>query len=175
MGILNTNELDTTKPEEVTAVNSIMSGISSQAPEVVKDTTNSKDNLTVVLDGPLSHIYTEALNLVYANEDYASITPAMIEGEKNKDEEDENEEMLYVYCCNGDEIEDSDELVGVTDKLRIALGSKKYSSVMLALENNNNLTTKYVLLKNYSTSLNIPTYISRRSALEHIRGYRKHV
>lgn len=119
----------------------------------------------IKLDGPLSSIYAKALNMMYSKE---STSMMIIPNNENKVSQD----GIYVYCCNGDEL-DNNSLIESTDKLRLALDNKKYSKVVAVIESNNVVNDKIGLLDNYIHSLGIETYYSRKIAIDKISKYIK--
>lgn len=126
-----------------------------------------KKEPTIVLDGPLSSIYTQALNLVYSKESGMTQVHAMIGGLDEEEELNTSDTSLYVYCVDGDKI-DSNELNTAIDKLRIALDNKKYSKVVLAVECGTNIGSKIALLDQFSKDIGVKVCFSRKKALEHI-------
>jgi hypothetical protein len=103
------------------------------------------DKTTVVMDGPLSQIYTRALNIVFSKD--ADQTPSMesaaidsimaasilLDVKAKKDElMKQDEEGLYVYATNNEIL--PEEGGEVLDNLRIALDHKPAKNIILAVE-----------------------------------------
>lgn len=120
----------------------------TQAPQEPLQTDVVKkdgDKTTVIMDGPLSQIYTRALNIVYskAADQTPSLESAAIDSimaasvlldVKSKKEElmKQDEDGLYVYVTNNEVLpEDGGE---VLDNLRIALDHKPAKNILLAVE-----------------------------------------
>jgi hypothetical protein len=119
----------------------------------------------IVLSGPLSKIYTKALNLVYANEDTGT---ELLTTDEELTEDDDQNTNLYVYCC--DDSLDSGDLVEATEKLSQAMNSKKYKSVILSLESNGNMNNRIGLLDSFASEVGVKVCFSRNRALEAING-----
>lgn len=130
-----------------------------------KDPVNPDElkNATIVLDGPLSHVYTQALNLVYAKEDTDSMVAMVMDQNASATEVDEKD--LYVYAVDGDSL-DHTGLVDGMDKLRLALDSKAYKQVALAVECRTGVNGKVGLLEQFAAQAGVKVFVSRRSALE---------
>lgn len=132
-----------------------------------------KGDITVTLDGPLSKIYTQALNLTYATEDGSMMQPMVNIIETNKEEEaDKNKQAadakLYAYCVDDKDINEGN-LAETSDKLRVALDSKKYKEVMCVVECHGSVSSKVGLLDSFGTAIGVRVLLSRRSALEAIQ------
>lgn len=140
--------------------------INQSETNTVDETKKPEQQKTIVLDGPLSHIYTQALNMVYANEAVNMITHMMMEQE----EEDKNPygKDVYVYCCDGDNLT-SDELVNASSKLRIALDKKKYNKVLLSVECHGIVNNRVGLLHDFSVSLGIPVSYTKSGSMSNIK------
>lgn len=88
-----------------------------------------RNKRVVVLDGPLSRIYTKALNLVYAKEDMA----AMLQPELPSDVEVASNNAMYVYAVNGSEMK-LQEVSTVTKEISHATKGHAYESKVVVLE-----------------------------------------
>lgn len=142
--------------------------------------TEAKDAKHIVLSGPLSQMYTTALNMVYANEDVASqifmggtikkiedksmVDSAGMLEEDTADEPDDHD--LYVYCCDSD-MEQTD-LVNVVDSLSKAV-TEGYKDIVLAIECDVRVSPKISLIEELSRKLGVKVCYSRKSALESIQ------
>lgn len=123
---------------------------------------------TVVMTGPLSKIYSEALNLAYGNESAMNMLnpedmELMDEQAGGGDAKD-----LYVYTTDGDKL-DGPEMVEAGDKLRLALDSKKYKKVLLAVEGKN-VSRKVALLHDLVSSMGVQVVFNRNSAIESMKA-----
>lgn len=135
-------------------------------------TPESRENKTIVLDGPLSTIYTKALNIVYSNtpdsisqESQAMDHVILAQDEIEKNETAENPD-LYVY------VTDSEHLVTDTpkvfDKLRVALDKNK--NTMVAIETGKHFTSSQAILEDFLHANNIKVYHNRDVALDKIKS-----
>lgn len=134
------------------------------------DGIKEEDQKVVVMDGPLSKIYTEALNLALAKEAASASGQTDIKVVFDEDIEAQNEEnrkALYVYCCDGQDM-DIDGTIDATDKLRIALDSGKYKNVLVAMESKRGITTKAGLVDEFARKMGAQVVFSRNTALEAI-------
>jgi hypothetical protein len=140
---------------------------------IAKIDNKNEEKKTIVLDGPLSHIYTQALNMVYSNEAVNMLTHMMMEQEEQEEETKHSKNPygkdVYVYCCNGDDLS-SDELVNVSSKLRIALDKKKYSKVLLSVECHGVVNSRIGLLHDYSASLGIAVSYTKNGSISNIKS-----
>ncbi len=123
-----------------------------------------KQEQEIKLDGPLSVIYAKALNLAYSRESTDTMLP-----NSSNEEKGSNNEGIYVYCCNGDEL-DYNELNNATDNLRLALDSKKYKKIIAVIESRNS-NNKIGLLDEYAHNLGIETIFNRNVALDKLNNY----
>lgn len=133
----------------------------------VSDKTE-EDKKTIVLDGPLSHIYTQALNVVYANEATNMLTQMMVDQEENETGKNPYGKDVYVYCCDGNNLT-NDDLMETSNKLRIALDKKKYSKVLLSIECHGVVNNRIGLLHDYSVSLGIPVSYTQSGSINNIK------
>lgn len=141
----------------------------TEGSDITTDSNNEEDKKTIVLDGPLSHIYTQALNMVYANEAVNMVTHMMMEQEEQDSDKNPYGKDVYVYCCDGDKLT-SDELVNTSNKLRIALDKKKYSKVLLSIECHGVVNSRIGLLHEYSASLGIPVSYTQSGSMNNIKS-----
>lgn len=157
------------QPTDVVVPETTRTEIQPQSPTEVP-----KEEKTIVLDGPLSRIYTQALNVAYAKEDVGAMGQIMMTMvNQGEEEEEEDERDLYVYCCDGDELDDGgvEEAEG---KLRVALDSGKYRSAAVAIECHGRVTNQIAALEAIGCRLGARVYFRRKVALEAMTvGFRK--
>ena len=150
--------------------------LENDSTRVIEEKSNDegikRDEKSIVLDGPLGHIYTKALNMIYANESAEMDTKLVfneaikeIQGDTEVNEGDNND--LYVLCVDGDNL-DADEMVRSSDKLRLALDCKKNKDMLLSIESNGNVNLNTSLLEEFSNKLGVRVCFNRKSALEAI-------
>ena len=129
----------------------------------------SSEKGNIVLDGPLSSVYTKALNMALSNEGMAATIFVNNEDTAKKKILEEETEGVYVYCCNGDDLAKDD--VGKIDKrLHLALDSKRFKNRIVAIECNNVITDQIGLLNNISTLSGATVCFDRKTALNAIRS-----
>lgn len=169
MGVINLNS-DQAIPE--TVEDHIEA---QQEQEATHEINNEKANTEIKLDGPLSNIFTKALNAVYSNESLDPMVIGPLEQEEAEEELETNQEegkdmfgnALYVYCCNGDNLS-QEALVDAANKLTKAVTQGKYKNVILSMECFNDINNKTALLDKLGHSLGIKVCLSKRSTMEAI-------
>lgn len=133
------------------------------------DTANPEpDQQVVVMDGPLSAIYTQALNLAYAREAASASGQTDIKLVFDEDIEAGDGDLhkaLYVYCCDATDMTASDAVEG-TNKLRVALDSKKYAQTYVVMESRGTVKAAAGLLEEYAVKNNVRVLFKRAAALE---------
>lgn len=169
MGVINLNS-------EQEVPETVEEHIDQQQEETTTHQINEeKANTEIKLDGPLSNVFTKALNAVYSNESIDPMVIAPIEQEEAEEEHETHEEegqdvfgnALYVYCCNGDNLS-QEGLVDAADKLTRAVTHGKYKNVILSMECFNDINNKTALLDKLGRSLGIKVCLSKRSTMEAI-------
>ncbi len=120
--------------------------------------TTEENEKKIKLDGPLSAIYTQALNVLYSKEDMAGmILPS-------DDQEVVDDSDLYVYCTQADLVDNN--LTEIADKITEA---SKHDVNVVAIECNSMIPGKMKLLEDLGRSLGVELYVTRKSALEAIK------
>jgi hypothetical protein len=176
MGIFNISNISTTENVSKAVKNptdpvpDVKIGTEPATPAATDNAAGNKGK-NVVMTGPLSKIYSEALNLAYGKESVMNMLnpedmELMDEQAGTADEKD-----LYVYTTDGSKM-DGQEMVQASDKLRLALDSKKYKKVILAVECVTP-TRKVALLHDMATSMGIDVVFNRKAAIESMKGYLK--
>lgn len=171
MGVYNITLSDKEVATTKEAIDNQNNNESTKVVEIPQDKAKEKtEEKTVVLDGPLSHIYTQALNMVYANEAVNMITQMAVDSEEKygEDKPSNDNKDLYVYCCDGDKL-DSDGLVEATNKLRLALDVRHHKNIIVSVESVNP-NNKVALLDEFSSSLGINVIYSRNKTIDNIRS-----
>lgn len=147
-----------TDPESTGEIKPEETGIAATG----KETAETK---TVVLNGPLSHIYSQALNVVYANESQANdvimLTDTIISNQEKQPVD------LYVHVCGVDDLENGG-LPGIFNDLRIAAADENIKQRMVVIESNGVITSKMVVLENFLTANGISISHKRTNAIEGI-------
>ncbi len=149
------------EPVATPAVDTTVNGLPGEG----KDDAAEK---TIMLNGPLSHIYTQALNAVFSKESTgmgAHLFKYRILNDKDKDEDEIDD--TFVYCVDSDSLSSS-ELIASSEALRDAVKSGKHRKVVLAMESNGVANSRMQLLDEVSRSMGVKVFLSRGSALEHL-------
>lgn len=141
--------------------------LTTQPPEEVSD-PKSEEKI-VVMDGPLSKIYTQALNLAYANEAASASgqTDVKILFDDTIEENGEPARDLYVYCCDSADIDNEDVIHG-TDKLRLALDGR-YKQALVVMESHHAIKPIAGLLEEYACNTGVKVVFTRDLAIETIQ------
>jgi hypothetical protein len=188
MGVfkLTPSNQETTEPltetDQETTAGTLVSYTNKTNEELQEESANqlkAKQEKKITLDGPLSKIYTAALNLAFAKETMVEDEVILLTDSNqtdNRSKEDvSDQENTYVYCCDGNELNRSNLVEGV-DKLRVALDSGKFKNVALSIECSKNITSNIGLFEEYAKQLNVTVYHNRKQALESIsRSIKGHI
>lgn len=150
---LNTPTDQTTEPKVQNAL-----VVDKEETESSQQAENNPDK--IVLDGPLSKIYTEALNKIYAKEDMAGMITTSAADDQPVDDRD-----LYVYCCTSSDVDEDTELV--TNKI---VEASKHDQKVIAIECDNYISQRMGMIESLSRDLGVKVYLTRRSALEAIHN-----
>ena len=107
--------------------------------------TKTKDK-TIAVDGPLSGIYAQALNIAFARESMAdgSIVRAVMINDLTEDADMD----MYVYVTTPEEVE-KEGVGAVFNKLRLALDKYKDSAPMVVLESSKNISSRVAALEDF--------------------------
>lgn len=91
----------------------------------------------VVVDGPLSHVYTQALNIAFANESVSMMNAVTTAEPRDKNNPgmsgDENKDAEYVYVL-GDRISEESDAMEAYNNISKAIATNKYKKVHLVIE-----------------------------------------
>lgn len=138
-----------------------------QAPENKDAVEPQGENPTVILDGPLSRIYTQALNLVLANEDTSTML-SIIEAEgRNRPDFQENnaQRATYVYADSADAL-NTEGCVAIVDFIS---KHKDKGNIVLSLESLGSPSRHMSLVEQTAKENGVKIHYSRGRALEAIR------
>lgn len=181
MGIFNLSKDENERPTEKDADKQAPVESVELEPEVSLDTTGTRkqEGRTIILDGPLSHAFTQALNVMYAKEALGGLMSVLDGGsyfdDQEKAEPEEtasfvDENGAYVYTVDSSNL-DQDGLVMAVESIRKA--SKKFKHVYVAMESRGARDLrKTQLLDEYSASLGAKVVYSRERALQLAMGGR---
>jgi len=171
MGVFNLTALGGNEPvQEANTEPQVADDALDNAPVTVavKETDESKE-MMITLDGPLSRIYTKALNLAYARESISMMTPEALT--INKAQQRAEDESTYVYAIDTTQM-DMAKLVASTEHFRVALETGNYKNVIVALESDGNVTSKAQLFAQMAQSLGAKVCYSRNSAMRAILDHK---
>lgn len=154
------------RKEENGTGNTTTSIPSTQQPDPGPDDTGKADNKdkVVVMQGPLSTIYTDALNKVYAQESQAIDAVTLV---SNAQQAETQASDLYVYVSDAETINNS-RVAEVFDNLRLALDNRKGNAVVV-LESNGVVSQKLSLIDNFARSQGARVVYSRKVGIETIK------
>lgn len=173
MGVINLNSNQEEKPETVETVEE---HIEKEQDPLINGINEEKANTEIKLDGPLSSVFTKALNAAYANESLDMPVISSMEQEEVEENIEQNElehedkfgNALYVYCCDGDTLS-QEGLVDAANKLTKIVTKGHYKNVILSMECHSNVTNKVALLDKLSSSLGVKVCLSQRTTMEAIK------
>lgn len=157
-------------------------GLVNNNTAVVKTDDNTK---TIVLDGPLSEIYTRALNIVYGNnaepdtsnvsqetQQMDSVLVADVHNyNKNKEAENkDNVDSAYVYVTDA-KLLNIDELPETYDNIRVALDSKQFNKSVVCIESDGNSNNRNVeLISQLARDFGARVFYNRDSTMRYLNG-----
>lgn len=170
MSIINLNP-DVVPNQEVK--DEVIEDVQEQSTELKEEPIDQPTTAkSIVMDGPLSKIYTQALNIAYAKEAASASgqteTTLIFNEEEQKAQDEVDHHSLYVYCCDADELQGSDVIDG-SDKLRLALDSKKYRGALVVMESHGSVSRHAGLLEEYASKNGVRVIFNRANALEVIK------
>lgn len=174
MSILNLDTLNEDKPAQTEEKIISDENREQSETELPIETGNepNPEQQTVIMDGPLSKIYTQALNLVYAKEASAASgaagqTDVKLVFDEDIEKATDYHDALYVYCCDASSM-DSNEAVKASDKLRLALDNKNIKKTYVVMESHRLVKPAAGLLEEMAVKLGIPVIFKRDIAIEAI-------
>ena len=144
-------EIETTKGEE------------KNAAEPAVD----QEEKTVKIEGPLSEVYTRALNLALSNEDLSDFVTDVSESE----EDEMIENGLYVYCSDNNGLTPASGMIESHNRVRLAL--EKGNKVILVAESSGGLSGNYALACESANGMGAKVIKHRSVAVEQILAYIK--
>ena len=116
---------------------------------------NTKES-KITIRGPLSKVFSEALNKVLASESIMASIATTDEEELELTENNANE--IYVFATSQDELDYNNGMIAAADDLRLALDSKKGSQVKknyLYLESTDRPSRKLDMMYEWCKSNNV--------------------
>lgn len=140
---------------------------SDQEPAV--GTGAPKASKVVKIEGPLSSVYTQALNIAYAKESAADGSMGSVLNVSDTDDEGVDPD-LYVYVTDMDGI-GSEGALQTFDALRLALDRYKDKTTMVVMEHFSPVGRVGLALEAYSHDTASRLYYRRTVALEAIKAF----
>lgn len=150
--------------------------------ELIKEKEAGEGKSTLVLDGPLSEIYTQALNLLYGNRKYdvahqnvgtesAANDQIMASSEnKARDAYQAGERSVaYLYVDDGADLQE-EGLDPLINKLRVALTDNRYDKVGVCLEGLGWDNPSGQFVTDYVTKMGGRFFYSRAAAHRFMQG-----
>jgi hypothetical protein len=136
------------------------------------DEEQSTEERMIKVDGPLSSIYTKALNEVYAKEDMAATVIQDLYDQSQSLDKDNlqhtghvDDNGSYIYATDADKL-DSQELVKAMESIRVA--STKYKNCVVSIEQHGAISNRAGLLDKYCGDLGVKVCYKRSTALSSI-------
>jgi hypothetical protein len=147
--VTNTSDKDAKVPEAFNTKDKVVDFDNIEP--LPKTETKEKEDVAIVLDGPLSHIYTQALNKVFAKEEYEINYQSTFTNATD-----------YVFCSDGNM--DEDQFHTALSDIKIA--SESHSTISIVLESKPN--RKAELIQDMVKSINGKVYFSKEEAINDI-------
>lgn len=137
--------------------------------EEAKSVQNAPDEeKQILIDGPLSAIYTQALNIAYAKESTADGQAGFnIDTRTVVDDASLTQPDLYVYVTSDDAI-DREGINKSFSDISLAMDKYKDTKKIIVLESKNSKITNIASLEDYFSSIKVPVSYSRKIAIEKI-------
>lgn len=143
----------------------IQSGVIKKEEPVAATTSQEKQPpkpVEIVLTGPLSHIYTQALNALLAKEDSISTYNVYDEYERKKIEneqqdEDQGADKSYVYVASGHNLEQSDVVKAYSDIVKFK-NDFPQAKVVVGLESDKGFSRAANSFDRCMTDMGVKTY-----------------
>lgn len=146
----------------------------------------SGDTKKIVLDGPLSEIYTKALNIAYSKQTEQATDKVSQETQQmdavlvadihamNKDKKDaelkDAQNAAYVYVTSDDELS-SDGLLTAFDNVRVALDSKQFTKTVVCIESSGMVNGHRIeLLTDMARNFGAQVFYTRNATMKYLRG-----
>lgn len=118
--------------------------------------------VNIVIDGPLSHTYTRALQVMFANESYdVTVNDVVNPGERSTAD-------IYLYACADKVLDSSGNVIDETEKIRLALDNSSAKVKYVALEHSGVLTHSKITCMDYLKSCGVSIANGRQTALNRV-------
>lgn len=130
-----------------------------------------KQEPTIVLDGPLSRIYTQSLNLIYAKEDTGTMAMIIDASQRERDKQDDPN-GVYVYASDSDKL-DVAELTKMQNWMQENQKAANKNMVISLETSSNRVSPKSGLLEEMAKAYGVTVHYSRKSAMAAIQSKMK--
>lgn len=130
---------------------------------------------TIMLDGPLSQVYTQALNQMYAKESYITEMETLKHAFKDEDRKKALGDMAsYIYVISGPFLENNEDgaVVEAFESMTLAAASMK--KLFVCVEHNMNITPRVADFIEYSRDIGATIVRDRNTMLEMLSSSFKH-
>ena len=127
----------------------------------------------IVIQGPLSHVYTQALNLILAKESMGSISQI---GARviDKQEDGEKPKGVYVYVADAKDLQQND-VTSIFSEICAYKEENPDNHVVLGLESVDGFSNAASLLSRTMSDMGVKVYLKRESCIGAIRSLSKPV
>ena len=115
-----------------------------------------KPDVMVKIDGPVSRVFTDALNKLLVQESYMTMAPVLFEAKENKEEDIE----IQVYCWKGDEL-NTEDVTQITNDV-----TKHTNRDFVIAVESSRVTPSMALLSYLEKMPNVHLCFSQEKALE---------
>jgi hypothetical protein len=130
---------------------------------------SGKKEPMIVLDGPLGHMYTQALNLAYAKEDTGMMSMAY-QNYRNQVKEVDGVDAngTYVYAVDGSNMNQGGVLAATKD-IQLAIAGKVFKHHVLVMEHHGIPNSKAQLLVEYAKGVGMKVIEKRTFSQESMK------
>lgn len=140
---------------------------------VIQDTEDGT-NMLIKMDGPLSKIYTDALNVYLAKEQYGNVSVATEQMLADatfliKTMADNAKKDLYVYSLNADDLDSDETYADAYDEFSINIGDHTDYDKVVVLEAYKVRGAKLDKMHNCAIRNGAKVFYTRNAALEYIK------
>lgn len=152
------------------------------AEDKAKNIEDTEKKVNIVLDGPLSQIYTQALNVAYANEGTDDMIANVISSVSNDsgyayvdkradDDRPIESEDVYVYATSNEALEEHGCNSAIGHITKIA--KKQGKRAVLVIEHHGKVGGTMGLLDAYANDIGMTVCYSRSAAIEAVQRFTK--
>lgn len=136
-----------------------------EPPESVETETSAPDKKTIVMDGPLSTLYTKALQIVYPQTSASQESQIFQQIAVDEAEESEEQPDLYVYATDSSMVEEDPE---VFRHLSVALDKYGPGKTVVAIETARTIGSHQAVLESYLVGRGVTIWHQRDRAVHQV-------